>query len=184
MAEADSPDYFELFGLPRRYPVDRAELDSRFRALQRSTHPDRFASASDLERRLAAQQAVRINEGYQTLRDPLRRGRYLLKIAGIDHEDEHRTTRDTAFLMEQMELREELAAVREASDAIGALAEIMSRIAERLAGLDAELAGQLQQQDAGQLAEASETLMKMQFYRRLQEEAVELEMKLEDELVG
>jgi len=161
--------------------VDRALLDSRFRELQRSMHPDRFINAGDLERRLSVQQATRINEGYQTLKDPLRRGRYLLELAGIDHNDEHRTTRDTHFLMEQMELREALSRVRAAADAVAALGEIMARIQTELDRLNGELAGLLDNADADDLAAAGEVLMKMQFYRRLQDEAVELEMDLEDE---
>ena len=74
------------------------------------------------------QQATQINEGYQTLKDPLRRGRYLLELGGYQFDDEHRTTSDAAFLMEQMELRELLSEVREAEDAFAALGKIMDRI--------------------------------------------------------
>jgi len=183
MAELSPPGYFELFGLPQSYVVDRALLDSRYRELQRSMHPDRFVNAGDLERRLAAQQATRINQAYQTLKDPLLRGRYLLELAGIDHHDEHRTTRDARFLMEQMELREALEEVRGAADAFAALGAIMDRIGSELDDLVAEVAGLLERNDPDSLVAAGAALMKMQFYRRLQEEAVELEMQLEDELV-
>ncbi len=126
MAVESTPTHFELFGLPQSFAIDRQRLDARFRELQRTVHPDRFAAAGDLERRWSAQQATRINEAYQILKDPLRRGRYLLELAGIAHDDEHRTTRDVAFLMEQMELREALAEVRSAPDAFAVLGEIMN----------------------------------------------------------
>ncbi len=182
MAVESSPSHFDLFGLPRSFSVDRQLLDARFRELQRTAHPDRFVNAPDSERRLSAQQATRINEAYQVLKDPLLRGRYLLELAGIDHNDEHRTTRDARFLMEQMELREALSEVRDAPDAFAALEQILGRIGTELDDLTAEVAGLLERSDADSLAAAGEALMKMQFYRRLQDEAVELEVELEDEL--
>jgi molecular chaperone HscB len=182
MSTESFPDHFELFGLPRSFRIDRQALDARYRELQRSVHPDRFVNAGDTERRISAQQATRINEGYQTLKDPLRRGRYLLELAGIDHNDEHRTTRDTRFLMEQMELREDLSGVRNASDRFSALGEIQQRITSELESLTGEVAELLDRADADALAAAGEVLMKMQFFRRLQDEAVELEVMLEDEL--
>lgn len=182
MSTASFPDHFALFGLPRSFRVDRRQLDERYRALQRTVHPDRFVNAGDGERRLAAQQATRINEGYQTLKDPLLRGRYLLELAGIDHHDEHRTTRDTHFLMEQMELREALAGVRAAPDRFAALGDIQQRLVAEFDRLTASVAELLDREDAGSRSEAGTVLMKMQFYRRLQEEAVELEVSFEDEL--
>lgn len=182
MAVESYPTHFELFGLPRAFAVDRGQLDARFRELQRTMHPDRFAAASDLERRLAAQQATRINEAYQVLKDPLRRGRYLLELAGISVDDEHRTTRDTGFLMEQMELREALGEVRAAPDAFAALGAIMERIGRDIDALVDELHGLFARDDADSRTAAGTALMKLQFFRRLQDEAVELEVTLEDEL--
>ncbi len=182
MAAESSSSHFELFGLPRSFSVDRQLLDARFRELQRTVHPDRFVNATDTERRLSVQQATRINEGYQTLKDPLLRGRYLLELTGIDHNDYHRTPRDARFLMEQMELREALSRVRDAPNVFAALEEILARIGTELDNLTGEVAGLLEHDDAVSLAGAGEALMKMQFYRRLQDEAVELEVELEDEL--
>ena len=66
----DSDD-FELFGVPRRFAQDRAELDARWRALQAEVHPDRFAAEGGAAQRAAVQWAVRVNEAYQRLKDPL-----------------------------------------------------------------------------------------------------------------
>jgi molecular chaperone HscB len=162
--------------------VDADRLDRRYRELQRSTHPDRFVNASDQERRLSIQQATRVNEGYRTLRDPLLRGRYLLELAGYAFDDQHHTTGDSAFLTEQMELREALAEVRAAADPFGALGSIMDRIASDLARLESQLGEQLADGHDGQLPAAADTLVKMQFFRKLQDEAVELEVMLEEEL--
>ncbi len=181
MAADLSSTHFELFGLPQSFAVDREQLDSRYRELQRTMHPDRFVNAGDQERRLAMQQAARINEAYQVLKDPLLRGRYLLELAGYDFSEQHHTTRDAAFLIEQMELREALEAVRDAADPFAALGAVMERVADDFDSLAAGLQPQLESAAAGQDTVA-DTLMKMQFFRRLEEEAQELEATLEDEL--
>ena len=52
MSSVLTQNYFDIFSLPRRYGLDRGGLDARYRDLQRSVHPDRFASGSDHERRV------------------------------------------------------------------------------------------------------------------------------------
>ncbi|MGD8936145.1 MAG: Fe-S protein assembly co-chaperone HscB, partial [Thiogranum sp.] len=101
-------NYFQLFSLPERYRLERAELDARYRDLQRRVHPDRFASAGDQERRASMQQAAQINEAFETLKDPLRRGRYLLELRGVPVEERQGSHHDPEFLMQQIELREAL----------------------------------------------------------------------------
>lgn len=172
-------NYFALFGLPVTYALDRAVLDQRYRELQRLVHPDRFASATDQERRVAMQQATQINEGYRVLKDALARGRYLLELRGHHFDDERSTHQDAAFLMEQMELREELTAVRDSQDPLGALGTIMRRITARLDALDVELAAALAQAD-GVSETALTAVQRMQFFRKLAYEAEELEADLED----
>ena len=180
MAADSSTTHFELFGLPQSFVVDRAQLDSRYRELQRATHPDRFVNAGDQERRLSMQQATRVNEGYHVLKDPLLRGRYLLELSGFTFSDEHHTTSDAAFLMEQMEIREALGEVRGAADPFATLTGIMNRVATDFDDLTVELQQQLDA-DAIDRETVADTLMKMQFFRRLDEEAQELEAALEDE---
>jgi len=182
MAADLSTSYFQLFGLPATFGIDAAQLDSRYRELQRIVHPDRYANASDQERRLAMQQATRINEGYQTLKDPLKRGRYLLELGGFVFSDQHHTTRDPEFLMRQMELREALGAVRSAGDPLAALTGLIDGIADDFTTLAGELQSRFAGGDCSDPQAAADTLMKMQFFRRLQEEAQDLEAALEDEL--
>jgi len=182
MAVKLSTTHFDRFGLLQAFDVDLELLDRNYRELQRSVHPDRFVNASDRERRLSMQQATLINEGYQVLKDPLQRGRYLLQLDGREFDDERNTTSDTAFLMEQMELREALADVRGSEDSFQALGQIMDRIAADIDRLVGELQKQFSKADADSLDGAADSLTKMQFFRRLQEEAGEIEADLEDEL--
>jgi molecular chaperone HscB len=84
-------------------------------------HPDRYATASPAERRVAMQWAARANEAYRVLRDPLLRARYLCEQAGIDLQTESNTSMDTAFLMQQMTWREMLDDARDDADALASL---------------------------------------------------------------
>jgi molecular chaperone HscB len=101
-----SQTHFELFGLPQTYALDRERLDTAYRELQNTVHPDRFAAQPEAEQRLAMQWATRVNEAYQTLKHPVNRGVYLLHLQGIDALDASNTKMEAAFLMQQMEWRE------------------------------------------------------------------------------
>ena len=182
MAADPVPSHFELFDLPPSFGVDTGLLELRYRELQRNVHPDRFVNAGDRERLLSVHQAARINEAYRILKDPLLRGRYLLDLAGYAFDDEHHTTRDAAFLMEQMELREALSGVRGEDDAFAVLGGIMDRIRADLSALESQLGDQLAAGDSDAQAAAADTLVKMQFFRKLQAPAAHLEVSLEDEM--
>ncbi len=101
-------DDFELFGLPRRFAQDRAQLDARWKDLQREAHPDRFAAQGAAAQRVAMQWSVRINEAYQRLKDPLKRAAYLCELHGAPICAEDNTAMPAAFLLQQMEWREAL----------------------------------------------------------------------------
>jgi len=114
-------DHFSLFGLPARFDLDPQVLETAWRTVAAQVHPDRFATASPAERRVAMQWAARANEAYRLLRDPLLRARYLCEQAGIDLQTESNTSMDTAFLMQQMTWREMLDDARDDADALAAL---------------------------------------------------------------
>lgn len=101
-------DDFTLFGLPQRYAVDRADLDQHWRKLQGEVHPDRFASQGAAAQRVAMQWAVRVNEAYRRLKDPLARGAYLCELRGAPIGAESNTAMPAVFLMQQMAWREAL----------------------------------------------------------------------------
>ena len=168
-------NHFELFGFPVAFEIDAHKLAERYRELQRSLHPDRYANASDRERRLSIQHAAQVNEAFQTLKSSLRRARYLLQLQGIAFDDEKETHLDPAFLMEQMELREALAEVRTSSDPLANLNGIMSDIKVRQQSMEQQLRELFAADNTESRQQAKQLVQKMQFLLRLQQEAEDLE---------
>jgi len=176
-----SSDFFHLFGIPVSFTIDTGTLMQRYRELQQAVHPDRFASSSEQERRLSLQYATHINEGLRILKDPLERARYMLQLKGVQWDDEQATLSDPEFLMQQMELRESLAEVREQADPLEAVADIIAgvdSIIQRNTGVLEQL---LQSEQHGDLEEAKQQVRKMQFLLKMKTEAETLEAVLEDE---
>jgi molecular chaperone HscB len=99
---------FVLFDLPERFALDRAELDARWRKLQASAHPDKFAADGAAAQRLAMQWSVRINEAHRRLREPLSRAAYLCELRGAPIDAHDNTAMPADFLMQQMAWREAL----------------------------------------------------------------------------
>jgi len=153
---------FVLFGLPERFAIDRADLDARWRRLQASAHPDRFAADGAAAQRLAMQWSVRINEAYRRLREPLARGAYLCELRGAPIAAHSNTAMPGDFLMQQMAWREALDDAD--SDADLAVLDVEVRAAE--ADLLAQLATLLDDQSTPALAaERVRALMFIQRFR-------------------
>ena len=102
-------NYFQLFDLPATFELDLTELGSRYLALQRKFHPDKYAAASNRDRLMSVQQTANINDAYHSLKQPLLRAEHLLALRGLKISHEQRSFTDPVFLMQQMELREQLA---------------------------------------------------------------------------
>jgi molecular chaperone HscB len=159
-------NHFELFNLPAKFDIDLSALDTAYRDVQGRVHPDRFVNASDTEKRVAMQWATRANEAYQTLKNPLKRARYLVELNGIDLQTESNTAMPMDFLMQQMEWREALGEARAAKDG-GALdqidADLKRERKERLAKIGREL-------DAGQYEQAGQDIRALMFIEKFGDE--------------
>ncbi len=175
-------NHFELFELPVSFEIDQQHLAERYRELQRMLHPDRYANATDRERRLSVQHAAQVNEAYRTLKNPLNRARYILELRGVGFSDEHDMTLDSTFLMEQMELRESLSEVHSAGDPLQKLTEILDDIRVRTRAMETQLQQLLDSGAEQDLDAARQIVQKMQFFRRLQQEAEETEEELVNSL--
>jgi molecular chaperone HscB len=157
---------FQLFGLPERFALDRADLDARWRRLQASAHPDRFAADGAAAQRLAMQWSVRINEAYRRLREPLTRAAYLCELRGAPIAAHSNTAMPGDFLMQQMAWRE---ALDEAGEGVGNSASLATLDAEVRAAeydLTAHLGSLLDDESAPALAaERVRALMFIQRFR-------------------
>ena len=171
-------NHFELLGIPVAYSVDPARLEGRYRDLQSQVHPDRFAAATEAERRVAMQWATRANEAYRTLRDPLARARYVLQLKGYDTGEESNTAMPADFLMQQMEWRESVADSRAAKDLEG-LKRLHGGIAEDRRQMLDQLARAIDREsnyDAG-----CSLVRKLRFLDKLDEEIDEAQERLREE---
>jgi len=158
-------NHFELFGLPARFDVDLAQLDTRYRELQREVHPDRFAAAPDAERRVSMQLATRVNEAYQTLKSPLKRAVYILQLRGVDPKLETNTAMPSEFLMEQISWRERIEAGSEEPEA---LLRLQAGLRDESRKIYETLHGQLDERRDDEAA--SQTARMLMFYEKLDEQ--------------
>ena len=159
-----SDDDFTLFGLPPQHALDAAALAERWRALQARVHPDRFAGEGAAAQRVAMQWAVRVNEAYQRLKDPLKRAAYLCELRGVPVDAHSNTAMPAAFLMQQMAWREAL------DEAAGAAAvealhdEVAADEQRRLAELGRTL------DEAADTAAAAQQVRALMFVARFRED--------------
>ncbi|AKJ29920.1 Fe-S protein assembly co-chaperone HscB [Caldimonas brevitalea] len=157
-------DDFELFAMPRQFGLARDTLDSRWKSLQGEVHPDKFAAQGAAAQRVAMQWAVRVNEAYQRLKDPLKRAAYLCELNGVPIDAERNTAMPPAFLAQQMAWRE---ALEDASDT-----DELDRLAQDVAARRRDMLARLQhlldeQQDPHAAAAEVRALM---FVERFAEE--------------
>ncbi|OGA61632.1 MAG: Fe-S protein assembly co-chaperone HscB [Betaproteobacteria bacterium RIFCSPLOWO2_12_FULL_65_14] len=110
-------NHFELFGLAPDFALDPEALERSYREIQSRVHPDRFAHAGDAERRASLQWTTRVNEAYRTLTDPVQRAKHILELHGVDVAFETNTRMPPDFLVQQLELREELEGAVSGKDA-------------------------------------------------------------------
>ena len=163
-------NYFEIFNLPITTDLDLALLSERYRELQRQTHPDRFASASEHEQRLALQHTTLINEAYEVLCSDLKRAIYLLELRAIELTETEQTEVEPGFLMEQIELREALEEIGTNGDPTAELEQLGTQVNAIINKLNDEFAGQWQENTPSSLKSAVTTVRKMQYMTKLKHE--------------
>jgi molecular chaperone HscB len=160
-------DYFRLFKLPLRFQLDTLALEQSYRTLQAQVHPDKSSHLPEAERRLSMQWATRVNEGYQTLRSPLNRARYLLSLYGVDTQEESNTAMPVDFLMQQMEWREALEESRQTRDST-VLEKMEQLVQHEMRILQQQLAVDID--DTRDYTGASGIVRKLKFLEKLAEE--------------
>ena len=132
-----STNYFDFFGLPHKLNLDLKDLESRFYALSKQWHPDRFARGTADEQRASEVATATLNDGYRTLRDPVARAEYLLKEHGLDGKGQRSNTVPPELLDEVFDLNTALEDELESSRS--QLQEFQERFQKMNASLDNEL---------------------------------------------
>lgn len=120
-------DYFSALGLEPRMSLRMPELDRAFRSVSKGVHPDRFPRDNSELRKRALRATEVVNQGYKTLKDPQKRGEYLLKLAGCEVATETERTEDQNFLLELLEQQEEI----QMADESETVAELKSKTRAR-----------------------------------------------------
>ena len=100
-------NYFELFDLETSFFISDSNLKDSYRREIARFHPDKYASKTDSEKLQALQNTSLLNTAFDSIKSPLNRASYLLKLDGIDPFDEKDTSMAHDFLISQIELREE-----------------------------------------------------------------------------
>ncbi len=171
----ENSDFFALFSLPRQFDIDMAQLESRYIELQRQLHPDKFASKSGQEKLSAQGRAVDVNTAYQTLKNPLQRAGYLLRLSGVEFDlQKEQTIFDQDLLMEMMQRREELADITNAVD----LQKLVKTLSAEIEANYKILSGELQKNNF----DAVKSMILRQQY--LQKMLVEIRQKQSNLLEG
>lgn len=167
-----SQNYFQLFNLDTTFEIDTALLNQRYRDIQHQIHPDRFAGKGDQDQRLAVQFAAFINGAFQCLKQPLERAKYLLKLKGVDINLDSQSHFDNAFLMTQIELREQLENVTSQKQPQAAMDQLQQQVVgkiDELAKIFVTAYGQ------GNDKQAIDAVVKWQFLAKLQRDIQVLE---------
>jgi len=161
---ASSSDAFGLLGLPVRYDLDPAVIEQAYFERSREVHPDRFASAPAAERVAALSRARALNDAYQVLKRPASRAEYLLGRAGVTIGANEQM--DPSFLMEILELREQLAEARVAHQ-LDEVERLQGVMATRRDAALAALPGLFARED---LAAIKDALILLRYVNRYLEE--------------
>jgi molecular chaperone HscB len=89
-------DYFAFFGIPHKLKIDTAALERDLYSLSRKLHPDLFVRATSQEQQWSLEQSSMLNDAYRTLRDPIARTEYLLKLEGVQLEEQSKAATERA----------------------------------------------------------------------------------------
>ncbi len=130
-------------------------------------HPDRHAASGDAERRASLQLTTRLNEAYRALKDPVQRGKHLLELQGIDVGFETNTQMPSDFLLEQLELREQLDAAKARKD-VSFLHDLAKKLEMQGRHLESEIARSLD--DKKDYAQGAELVRKLMFLQKIEAE--------------
>lgn len=155
-------------------------LSATYQKLAQLTHPDKFASASESEKLVAVQKNAQVNDGYQILKNPLSRAEHILELRGVELKHEQRTMQDPAFLMQQMEWREQLEELDVSSDPMGVLEDLDDELHNQIKTHLSQLEDFLEHNSGEHDDKAADEVRKLKFLYKLLHEIELKEEALEE----
>ena len=159
-------NYFELYNLPEQFEIDLETLKQHYQTLQKMTHPDRFATASEQQKRMYLTKNSQVNDAYSILKSPISRGEHLLQVRGVELASEQDTVGDVEFLMEQMEWRESLDEAESITELEKLVADNQQALTKQQKAISALLTACNEQSNQA----AAQELRKMKFMKKLADE--------------
>jgi molecular chaperone HscB len=166
-------DHFALFGFAPSEPIERSELERRFRQQSKLTHPDRFVGASPVIQRIALENTDRLNHAFRVLKDSLLRIEYRLELHGTPIDREGERVRDATFLMRMLSEQEALQKLRDLVELEAKHTELKTTERALLERAESNLCDN----GASRWEEAKEAWAEVQFLRRLQRQ---VEQRIEE----
>ncbi len=173
-------NYFELFGFAEKFLIDQEQLAEKYRSFQSALHPDRFVNAGDQERRISVQTTAYVNEAYTTLKSDLKRSHYLLKLSDIEFNADTDTSSDAEFLMQTMDLHEQVEEAGSSQNPLDALDDLSKKLKMQQQQLITEFTTKYEESE---LSAAKEAALKLQFYERLTNQVRKKQEQCEEELL-
>ena len=142
-------DYYEIFGLPRSLNLSLDDLQKRFYALSRELHPDRFMNKPAAEREQALDRSSALNDANRTLKDPIKRAQYLLRLEGFEIGEQRSKDVPPELLEEVFELNMALEEMRGGDESVRPqLEQAKKNFAGMLQETDEKLQALFEQYDA------------------------------------
>lgn len=167
MNPSRSEDHFVLLGVPQQFEIDAEQLEREYLSRAAAVHPDRVATGTSAQRREAMERSSAVNEAYRTLRDPVQRAEYLVKLGGIDLDSSDAVggapKMEQAFLIDMIERRERVEQAREQ----GSLDALRANVEDELDDVLDEAVASLR---TGDLRGAAEKLVVRRYLQRLVDE--------------
>mgnify|MGYP001460066557 FL=1 len=164
-------NYFELFDLDTSFFISDTNLKDSYRREIARFHPDKYASKSDSEKLQALQNTSLLNTAFESIKSPLNRASYLLKLDGVDPFDEKDTAMAHDFLISQIELREELELIESKTDSDqleGFIERIESRVQSKIESISDAF------KDNRDILEIKKDVRELKFYEQLVKETSKL----------
>jgi molecular chaperone HscB len=100
-------NFFELYTIPVSFNPDPETVKKQFYLLSRKFHPDFFGGADEAEKQHVLEMSALVNKAYKTFQSADAVMKYLLQIHSL-LEEEEKYALPPQFLMEVMELNEQV----------------------------------------------------------------------------